>query len=853
MEFHEIYQLENISKTVDFDGLKVILFEGSEASGKSTVLKIFIDRNDKNSIILFNCDENNDLEKFLSILYSQIQKNFLKYKDHLIGIFSERISEKITLEYLTKLLDTVSDYRKVIILIENIENACEDLLKAITFMSMSLKKKRIMIVLTYNTDKRNDYVEDFILKLGIYLDENFKIIKMDELTMNEEKKILENMGYNIPDYVMERIHELTEGNIRKLTRLVSALKDKGYIDVNGYWVGSDLNFSMDTMDKKGFIDEKLKRMDSNTVYLLKILSIIGTKFSLHDIEEITGMNEFLLVDAIDRLIREGLIVEKDQDNFSFTDEDFQSIVYNNYVENEIKNRMHLKIAEYYDGKDNIMSAIHYYRAGIKDKAEKYLLNAAIEYANSYNYKKALEFLDMLSSIVSLNENALLIKGICYLKISEFSKALSIFDSLDNDSAKIYKAYTLAYIGEFSKAEEIISEIKNNDENVFHKEFIRAYIISRRFYLKDALEIFEKLLEMAQRIGKDDIIGDVFREIGNIHYYEQKYDLAKENYIKALEYYRKISYYEGIARIYNNLALIEVNTDVENGFHYYNEAIKFAGLSGNDSLLIVLHYNLADTYFWLGRVSESLREIEIATKISEYKNKIEVRHTLYSFLTDFYIYSGNFHKAIEYINEAIKISENIGSIFYYNLYKIKRSSIWTRMGVDVNTDEIMESYENVMKISEENGKILAGPYVGLIKLYRNEKDAINILEDSFESAFKAGDITKIVLPASNLMFAYILNGDLEKFKDLWLRIKDVYEKNNVNPVTFQIFEPVFNYMNGKDAKIEEFENRLMTENLLFLVGIMHLSYYTVSKNEVSKSNADDIFKRLALKNYEKYMR
>ncbi len=853
MEFHEIYQLENISKTVDFDGLKVILFEGSEGSGKSTVLKTFMDRADKNSIILFNCEENNDLEKFLSILYSQIQKNFLMGKDNLISIFSERIGEKITLEYLTKLLDTISDYRKIIILIENIENASEDLLKAITYMCMSLKKKRIMIVLTYNTDKRNDYVEDFILKLGIYLDENFKRIKMHELTMNEEKKILENMGYNIPDYVMERIHELTGGNIRKLTRLVSALKDKCYIDFNGYWVGSDLNFPMDTMDKKSFIAEKLKKMDNNTFYVLKILSIIGRKFSLHDIEEITGMNEYLLVDAIDRLISEGLIVERDPNNFSFIDEDFQVIVYNNYVENEIKNRMHLKIAEYYEGKDNIMSAMHYYRAGIKDKAEKYLLNAAIEYANSYNYKKGLEFLDMLSSIVPLNDNALLLKGICYLKISEFSKALSIFDSLDNDSAKIYKAYTLAYMGEFSKAEEIISGIKNNDENDFHKEFIRAYIISKRFYLKDALEIFEKLLKIAQRTGKDELIGDVLREIGNIHYYEQRYDSAKENYVKALESYRKISYYEGIARIYNNLALIEVNTDVENGFHYYNEAIKFAGLSGNDSLLIVLHYNIADTYFWLGRVSESLREIEIATKISEYKNEIEVRHTLYSFLSDFYIYSGNFHKAIEYINEAIKISEKIGSIFYYNLYKIKISSIWTRMGVDINIDEIMKSYEKVMKISEENGKILAGPYVGLIKLYRNEKDAINILENSFESAFKAGDITKIVLPASNLMFAHLLNRNFEKFKDLWLRIKNVYERQNVNPVTFQIFGPVFNYLNGKDAKIEEFENKLMVENLVFLVGIMHLSYYIVSKNEVSKSKAEDIFKTLALKNYEKYMK
>jgi tetratricopeptide (TPR) repeat protein len=193
------------------------------------------------------------------------------------------------------------------------------------------------------------------------------------------------------------------------------------------------------------------------------------------------------------------------------------------------------------------------------------------------------------------------------------------------------------------------------------ELLKGKVYLRLGYFEGASEALESVLDRSNGTGDHAILGECHRTLGQLHYYQRQFDQARDHYELALSEYSAARDELGISRVYNNLGVLEAESDVVNGYanglRYYRSALLAAERAGSDPQRASVHDNLAlihlydrnefvpskmhfdSAMFFAGRAKDSVLYYSILEDYAEY-----------------FIHKGDQYKAIELSTRSLKFAE-----------------------------------------------------------------------------------------------------------------------------------------------------------------------------------------------------
>ncbi|MEM2489170.1 MAG: tetratricopeptide repeat protein, partial [Thermoplasmata archaeon] len=651
-----------------------------------------------------------------------------------------------------------------------------------------------------------------------------------------------------PNYILDKIYDITEGSPGLVNQILFELKSKGLFDEDNYWVGTFEDLPKLKSEKFVPLDI-LKIIDENELDLLSYASVYGVNFNLEDIVNIKNMRFDIAVEIINSLVNKGIIVEIDGRNFKFLRMEYREIIYNS-MSNLKRRYIHKKIAEYLENHCDCPDIIgnHFFIAGEKEKARKYLISAAIKKSKELNHKESLEFLKKYFEITPEPEFDMLLLMIdTLIKLGRFKEALKFIEMAENKkkddiNVNLKKAFVYYNLGNYVECEKILSSMEKiwdqlSDETKFYYFFIKGSIESRRYNIKEAEKLFEKSYELANKLNDLYLIAMNYKEIGILHYYNGNFETSYQYFLNSLQIYEKIKDLEGISRIYNNLSLIDLNKDLKKALDEYQKSLIYADMSSNTYLSIAIRLNISQIYFWIGMVKEAEKEIEVALNISKTTEEVEIRHSIYSYLSDFYMMKGNFDMAIDYITNAIKISISMGSNFYKQIYEVKRNIILNLIGKVA--PEIKENYEGEGIIG-----ILMDLYRGLLLLSSGKfSESAELLFNSLEKGREKLTFLDIVMFEGNLPFAYLMANNKEKFLEYFYKLNQWAEKLGVDMIYIHTYRPSIDFIEKGERTLEKEEEYFLKRDLKFLLLKTYIIYYKITGDQ-------NVLEKI--KNYSKIM-
>ena len=240
----------------------------------------------------------------------------------------------------------------------------------------------------------------------------------------------------------------------------------------------------------------------------------------------------------------------------------------------------------------------------------------------------------------------------------------------------------------------------------------------------AMQYAQKARVKSEKVFYKNGLATAYNNIGIIDMNQGNYDVALDNYMKALKIYKEIDFKKGIANCYNNLGLI-----------YWNR----------------------------GDYDKSLDNALKASKIrEEMKDKVGIGMS-YTNIGNIYLSQGNSNKALEFYLKSLKLNKETGN---KPAESISLNNIGLLYG-DLNDHEkALEYHFKALTINRELGdqKAIAMSYnnIGLVYAHQgNYNDALENQLISIEINKKTGNTLGLAVSYSNIGNVYT---ELGKFDD-----------------------------------------------------------------------------------------
>ncbi|MEM0078049.1 MAG: hypothetical protein QXK22_03645, partial [Thermoplasmata archaeon] len=373
---------EEIRKSLEDPKINILIIHGPSDSGKSfTVRKImenynhvYFDENDytfDGFLTKFNLK--NEYKKILSLLR--------------VASPSKELEKETFFSLISSKIDQIPE--NFIIVLDCFCKIPEDYLPFIMENVEKIKNQKVKLVFIYHDDCNN---EKSIYAINTLKGQGTKEIVFSQLGFKDLKDIISKMGYVLPDSIIQIIYSKSNGKISKSLEILKILESKGFI-INGFYMGDLSKETLKTINEfVSTIKMPLKDLDEEEKKILLFISLTENGIDPFDLIPITGMDENLLINKLDKLIRLKYLTEE---------ENIVRIDWEN-LKNEIKkefssiyvNSAMIKMADYFRKKGNdYESGLLYFKAGKHDLAYEPLINEGIRAFNSGKLNSAIDLLN----------------------------------------------------------------------------------------------------------------------------------------------------------------------------------------------------------------------------------------------------------------------------------------------------------------------------------------------------------------------------------------------------------------------------------------------------------------------------
>ncbi len=686
--------------------------------------------------------------------------------------------KKETFYETTKYIKEIADKKPLVVFLDDLQWVDKATLDILSYMNDKLEDTPILFIGTYRPEdiSEDHHLTEMMHRLGRR--NKYEKIELEPLSYENTQEIVEGVlgKEDVPIDFIERLHEKTEGNPLFIKESIRQMLDEGIIDPENDKYperGDDISFSEMVQN---VIERRVNRLDDQTIKIIEIGSVIGGEIRFELLSKTADMDEIDLLDHIDMLIGNQLWEEDpNQEVFYFSHEMIEETVYKRIkglkkkllhkrVANNIEDiygdeieKWYSDLARHYEGGEEYSEALDYYLEAGEKAEEVYANEDAIEM-----YEKALDMTDHVKDpdLDRLNIIEKIAKAYSLLGKYESARQ-TLVRGLDQTGDKekeqrIYRKISDTFYkrSDYEKTLEHIEKgLEIGDEEtkeVCQMLSIKGWTYQQRGKYDKAREIFEKEKEIAEEIGDQREMAQVYHDIGTVLIYTGKYDQGIEKLEKAIEIRKEKDIKRQLVKSINNIAVAySYRGDWDNAKKYYEKSNKNSKKIGDKSGVSTSLNNIAIVHSKKGEIEKSIRKHNKCLKINKKIGDKQGEAISYGNLSNMYLIKKELDKAQKYNEKAEEIQEEMDD----------------KRGME-------ERYRNYGELNELRGDLESAE--------ENYEKAIDLAEEMGSGRNKAMSLNK-------LAGLQTLRGELEKAEDYYEEAKDIAGEIGSKDTCAEIFD------------------------------------------------------------------
>ncbi len=653
--------------------------------------------------------------------------------------FRNRDVEELMAGY-TELLNENNDGSTVIIA-EGLESVSDESRDFFLYLSRLTKKYNFKLLGSFTTSlmetshKSNRFVQ--ILET----EDSLSTLHIDKMRIEDLKFFLEVNGYNLPDRFISDLYRLVDGNMGTLKYALKYYEDHGIINQRKEVDDVLYRFFPIPQGVEIYYSRVFSQMGEKQNFVAELLSLIQEEITYKKLSKVSGIDETEILSILNKLEKAGVVNENglkyDISNYRMRD----------FILSRMSNTKKLEMysalseSELFEELPTQMQLNVLLQKGDYDRIGEYLGtlgNSVISKFSSLNY--LIKFLDDFSSSVenpSYFYTATSTKCAALGFLGEPEKAASCYEDLiERFPGEITPRVSLAKLtgdmGKFEDALGMIEDInganKVDEKNKGELLLAKGSILMKRREYSKAMEITDEAIRTLRSVGDKSLEAEALNILGNICLETFKHDDAMKHYERALGINRELGHLSNAAKNLNNIAIARsYNGEYSTAIAIFDELIENSYLTGDVVTRAYATYNIAETYYIMGKTDEAKSYIPSAIKLVEVANRNGLSYRFYRFLSVLYLNELDAKNALEASEKALESVENDKDGQLYKLAYAMRElyhEILTGEKSDLLPSLLQEDFEE-----EEE----------FLPIFYTMGEIYSIYHSDFEGALKIADI------------------------------------------------------------------------------------------------------------------
>ena len=589
-----------------------------------------------------------------------------------------------------------------------------------------LEASRILFIILYRPEDvpKGSSVEELISEAKVLeMSTTIKLSRLSHTDVAEMVKASLNRT-DIPKSFINTIYRETEGNPLFVHELLNSLIQEGILDPTSYLSIEPARIRVPPTIKEVLL-RRIAKLSPDARKVLNYAAVIGIRFDFETLQNLTGMDEEKLLDALDELLGAGIIEEDDT-----TDEEvyvFTYIQIKEIVEGTLsKSRrrvIHKKIGEFMEkhNYDPYSITEHFLKGGVYDKAYRYAIQAAEKSIETLGFESAVhyyeiaeeafekmagekdekELLEILMRLGNLHRTL----GKWEDAQRTYLKALKLAEKLNDEEAMIEINFGMGEIernrGKWDKADMFFEAAKNiakriNDlHRIGEAERALGHVHWRKGEYVDAVTHFTTAINYAKETNDSAMAGKIFIEMGNVYSDMGNIEKAIEYYHKSIPRLKKIRDYREIGRALNNLGDSYMQLgNWDKAIEYFARAEDAASKMGDLNMIGWAMFNAAEAYARKGELEKAKKYCDEAYEMLERmgdKVAIAAIHRVYGIIAEG---EKDWDAAIKHLKKSIKMLKELDIPHLLALSIFELGKVYAAKG---DRESAKKHYEEAIKL------------------------------------------------------------------------------------------------------------------------------------------------------------
>ena len=519
---------------------------------------------------------------------------------------------------------------------------------------------------------------------------SLKRMSLDDIS-EMTRQILEQD--DVPTEFCKMVYEKTRGNPFFAEEVIKSLKEEEVIyREQNKWKIKEISRIEFPETVKSVLKTRFARLDEECQSVLTLASFVGNDFTLEAMCALTGIEEDRLLELMDRMLKTGLIKEREvrgEGVCSFADILVRDVVYDE-VSLLKRKKLHgvvgcalekvyaKKIDEHFGE-----LASHFLESGDKDKALDYFLKAGEKAQKVYANNEATSYFESALALLEEKEGELPEKRRILERLGDikglvgehdaclkyWDEALLLWKQLEEKESvsRLYRKMANVLwedMGDIEKAKENhekalkILEAEHEKVELASLYEDMAHMYYRTGDIAKALSLANKALELAEKLNAYEVIASSCVSLGTVFNFAGDLKKARECHEKALKIAIDNGYMETALRAYNNLAIALPPEEREQALEYYEKGYELAKKIGEINLQSWIGVSLVVRYFGMGNMAKAMALAEDSVALDTKAGNLPNLSLSKGALGIGLVFVGDLDKGEQYLMEALSLAQKL---------------------------------------------------------------------------------------------------------------------------------------------------------------------------------------------------
>ncbi|MGD0029463.1 MAG: tetratricopeptide repeat protein [Candidatus Bathyarchaeia archaeon] len=500
---------------------------------------------------------------------------------------------------------------------------------------------------------------------------------------------------DVPTEFCKMVYEKTRGNPFFAEEVIKSLKEEEVVyREENKWKIREISRIEFPETVKSVLKTRFARLDEECQSVLTFASFVGNDFTLEAMCALTGIEENKLLELMDRMLKTGLIKEREvrrEGVCSFADILVRDVVYDE-VSLLKRKKLHgvvgcalekvyaNKIEEHFGE-----LASHFLESGDNGKALDYFLKAGDRAAKVFANREAVSYFQSALGLLEEKEGELQEKKNILERLGDTKRFVGEYDASikywgdalplakqlkeEETSARLHrKMATVLWsnLGDREKAKEhhqrALKILEPGPENVelasLYEDMAGMVAMGATGNMGDALSLGEKAVDLAKKLNAHEAMAHSYMWLGEISGWLGKRKKALECFERALEISLDNGYMETATWAYDDLGAFRPTEEGEKRLEYYQKAFELAKKVGTVEWIALISQHLAAMYLGTGDMNKAATLAEESVALNRKSGNMSLLSWSLTQLGYIQQILGEWDKSEQYYKEALNISQKL---------------------------------------------------------------------------------------------------------------------------------------------------------------------------------------------------